>query len=100
MPEYSFRHDDGTETTAYFRMAEAPPIGSRLRINGRWATRIVDSLQTHVQGDRRVTSKSLPFNWPFAPRHNERGEPQFQSQREIDEACAKAQHAGEDVFYE
>ena len=55
---------------------------------------------------RQIAPMSLPLNWPFAPAHAKGikgikdGTPLFTSQREIDEAQARAQHAGEDMVYD
>lgn len=108
MPEYRFLDlADGEVVLLEFSMGDAPNIGDEIVLGGDDGTperryrRLINSPpQLAVRPDRRHVSHSLPLNWKFAPRHDERGRPVFHNRQEIVEAQAKADHGGESVTYD
>ena len=49
---------------------------------------------------KQFASDALPLHWPYAPRHDQRGRPVFNSLREVQESVSRAQHDGENVIYD
>lgn len=47
-----------------------------------------------------LRSQTLPLNWPYANKHDERGRPVFTSMREQRECLAAAQSDGEPIVYD
>lgn len=100
MPEYTFENNKGERRAFVYAMAEAPRIGDTVFRDGRVWRRVPDWVYRDARRDICFTSKQLPLHWPFAPRHNEKGEPQFASKREVTEALARAKDAGEPVDWD
>jgi len=102
VPLYAFQDETtGEIVEELFPMEEAPGFGERIVIGNRTLVRVVAGApQAKPAPDRMHTSQSLPRWWPYAPRHDAEGRPQFTGAREIREAQAKAQHDGEMQFYD
>lgn len=82
-------------------MGKAPLIGTWIRSKGKRYRRIPAYAEPFLPNPvDHMTSNQLPFNWPYAPRHDARGRPQFQNMREVREAMAKANQHGEVVDWE
>ena len=62
--------------------------------------RVPISPQAAVSPNFHFTSKQLPLHYPFAKRHNARGEPQFDSIKEVRECIAGAKQAGEPLAWD
>lgn len=101
MPTYEFEDREGRYVALDLPIGTAPLIGTSRRIGGRVLTRIPSRpIKPKVAPNVGFSSLSLPLNWPYAPRHNEKGEAVFHSKREVSESLARAQHDGEKVIYE
>ena len=90
MPLYEFideKTGDGIELV--YGMADAPKIGSKVRKYGRSWTRVASQTSKAKVWSRAFAAKSIELNHPDAPRVNSAGEAVFQSQREVDEFCAR-----------
>ena len=89
MPIYSFK-DSVTEEVLerYYPLADMPRIGDTVEENGRKFVRIVDLPRIASVRDYHFTAKSLPRWDPAAPRHNEQGQPLFDSKKEVTEYVA------------
>lgn len=116
MPNYPFELEDGTYATEFFATAKRPPLGRLVTLEGGVKGRRVIaqpgcSVNAVVKGTRQIAPRSVPLNWPFAPRHIKpsearpseglhAGQAVFHSQREIDNAVAAANDAGENILYD
>lgn len=114
MAEYRFQNAAGETRYFSFPMSEAPPIGSKLRREGKTWRRVIEPVApgVKIQGDRRFTSTAAPLHWGqtqdeqgnwhggYAPRYDAMGRAQFTSHAEIEDAMARARHDGELVAYD
>lgn len=93
---FLFVAEDGTPLELDFPIGQCPvKIGDELEHEGRKWMRVPAIPLAQVAGNMHFTSVQLPFNYPFAPRHDKRGQPQFDSMKEVRECIAKAKNAGE-----
>lgn len=91
MPTYSFKAPSGKIVELFYTMDEAPSIGDEVDVVGMKLVRIPDRVQVDAKADKHFTSRSLPRWDANAPRHNSVGQPQFASQKEVDEYTAKSE---------
>jgi len=89
MPEYKFERPDGSTTLQYYSMAECPPLGEKVEIEGILCTRVLGRLQIDAKADTHITAHSLPRNHPDAPRVDSSGRPCFTNKQEVLEFVSK-----------
>lgn len=100
---YQFAARDGSIVEREYPIGKAPKIGRSIRVKGKRYMRIPSlGLQACMPSNfgKGMTSVQLPLKWPFAPRHDGRGQPRFENIREVRESIAKATHAGEPVHWD
>lgn len=68
-------------------------------VEGAAPARETTDIQRMARTPVHFTSHQLPTWHPAAPRHNEHGEAQFASEKEVAEFEAKARDMGEDWQY-
>jgi hypothetical protein len=89
MPEYKFDRPDGTSVLEYYRMADAPPLGEEVEIDGILCTRSLGRLQIDTKKETHIVGHSLPRNHPDAPRVDSSGRPCFTTRQEVADFVAK-----------
>lgn len=92
MPSYLYRAEDGSELHVFARMADAPPIGHKLKSGGKRYTRVL-GMGEGVAAKRTVepfASESLPLWAPGAKRYDKQGRPVFRSRSEAQDFCKKS----------
>lgn len=101
MPLYEFEGMDGERAEHFFEVSEAPVIGSQVAIGDKVWTRLPPTVRVQPVFDRHFSSSSLPRRWPYHDRHDPvTGKCLFDGQREVNEALARANAAGEQVIYD
>jgi hypothetical protein len=89
MPIYSFKDSETGQTTErFYPLADMPNIGDTIEESGRKFVRILDRPHVAVSKDHCFVARSLNRWDPDAPRHNEHGQPVFQSKKEVKEYVA------------
>ncbi len=89
MPVYSFKdHETGQVVERFYSLDEMPRIGDVVEENSRKFVRIVDQPRIAPIRNYHFTARSLPRWDPSAPRHNEQGQPLFDSKKEVNEYVA------------
>lgn len=91
MPTYTFTTESGKHVELFMTMDEAPAIGQQTVIAGQKLVRVVDRVHVAAVADKHFTSRSLPRWDKNAPRHNATGQPQFASQKEVNEYVSKTE---------
>ena len=100
MPLYLYLSQDSMkEHSVYASMAERPPIGHTLEIDGETYIRVVGSQQRIARKDVHFTAMQVPRDWKYAKNFNDQGQPQFSSKRELHEAMSRANDNGEHVTW-
>jgi len=89
MPTYQFRADDGEIVEQFYHMADAPPCGSVVEIEGRKCTRLPPNLGAVRVKDYRHVSLTLPKNCVHAKNHDKRGRVVVESKQEMREIVAR-----------
>ena len=91
MPIYTFKTESGDRVELFMPMDEAPSIGALLTVGKSVLTRVADRVSADIRTDKHFTSRALPRWDPSAPRHSANGQPQFTSQKEVDEYVSKTE---------
>ena len=89
MPIYVFRTESGDLLEEWFHVEHAPVAGRWTEIDGQKAQRIYTVPQVVAHKDVHFVSQSLERNHPDAPAVNEKGQPVFESRKQVEEFCAK-----------
>jgi hypothetical protein len=113
MPTYLWQANDGSEIEEWEPFKDAPALGARKRVKGKWYTRVLGGVIAAPKPERRFYDVTLPLNWKYAAHHVERdftdsngihhpkGEPYFTSRKDIDETVARSKDSQMDrVSYE
>jgi hypothetical protein len=89
MPTYSFNDiETGQTVERFYSIDERPRIGDIVEESDRKFVRILDRPRVAVSKDHCFVARSLNRWDPDAPRHNEHGQPVFQSKKEVKEYVA------------
>lgn len=111
MPVYCYRNEDGDRHEIVASVEHAPAWDIYLDGVHYWRDLRSQRIGTTAASDpskktRHIEPMSLPAWWPYAKKHNTDpssrnfGQPQFETQHEIDEAVAYANDHGENVTYD
>ncbi len=99
MPIYEFVNEDKELVEAFYPMADAPSIGSIVRIDGKRAVRIVRPSRMHVNGSAFKEFESYTINprHPAIKKRGRFGRAVFGSQRELDRFCERSEKLSETI---
>ena len=102
MPLYEFENvETGERVEHFFEVKDAPEIGAQVAVGTALVRRLPPSARIQPIFDRHFSSSALPRWWPYHDRHDKKtGKCLFNSQREVDEALARANHHGECAIYD
>lgn len=94
MPFYNFLDPEGNVVQEFFKMADAPDLGAKVKIDGVECTRIVSQVNGFVPAADQVRVSNAAGRWTPGFEHDPKGRPLIKNAHDERELCKRLSEDG------